>query len=189
LEERKMSSYNSPDSYPPSYGTPARPPYGSPAKAPARPASKVAALNLAPSQWLLLAGGLLTIVGSLLPWYSLSFMLANQRQSAMVSGWDVSFGKATALLGLLTLALVAARFLKVKLPAVLATHEAGIYLGLGAETFFLSLLYLLDGVRVVAPGSYYSGSPALGLYLVLVGAAIVVAGGYLAGKDQGGWPR
>ncbi len=173
---------------PPNDGTP-RGPYDrgrapSPAHAsPREPRGQARFRPLAPSQWLLLAGGALTVIGSALPWWSLT--LPEEPRSAALSpaGWTTAEGKAVAVLGALVFLLALLRLLRVPLPAAVGSRERVIYVALGAEALLLALLALLDGIHVFTPGGYIAAAAGVGLYLTLVGAAASIAGGALHGSD------
>lgn len=182
-----MYTPNSPgDDYPPRYGAPPQSPYGAPPVQPPprtpRRASRVP--QLTPTQWTLLGGGALTVLGSFLPWTILTFAL--NHQTIAITGWDTSFGKVTALLGVAALILLALRLFGIKLPEALADRERLILLGLGAEALLLAVLYLLDGVQVLAAGAFASTGPGIGLYLSLIGSLALAIGAYLH-KGAGGW--
>lgn len=137
----------------------------------------------APSQWLLLAGGALTVVGSALPWWSLTLPDEPRSTAVGLAGWTTADGKAVVVLGALVFLLALLRLLRVPLPAAVGARERVVYLALGAEVLLLALLALLDGVHVFTPGGYIAASAGIGLYLTLMGAAASIAGGVLHGSD------
>lgn len=136
-----------------------------------------------PSQWLLLAGGVLTLGGAALPWWSVTLPADRGHATLALAGWSTANGKAVALLGALVLLLALLRLLRVPLPVALGARERVVYVALGAEALLLALLALLDGVHVFAVGGYVSASSGIGLYLALVGAAAAIAGGWLHRAD------
>lgn len=138
-----------------------------------------------PSQGLLLAGGALTVIGAALPWWSLTLPAAAARGSTTLAlaGWSSAEGKLVAALGVLVLLLALARLLRLPLPAAVGARERVIYVALGGEALLLALLALLDGVHVFTAGGYIAASAGIGLYLALIGAAAVIAGGWLHGTD------
>jgi hypothetical protein len=139
------------------------------------------------AQWIILVGGVLAVVGSLLPWYSVTFAFLGQQQSIIIGGWDVPTGKVTLVLGAASLAFFILQYFKVRLPDDLVSREPWVFAVLGAEAFVVALLYLLDGPRVLSSGGFYSSGAAIGLYLVLIGAAAVGIGGYLRRRDKKSW--
>jgi hypothetical protein len=182
-----------PDPYLPVYGR-GGPPQGEPVRpAPRRsrnataPQNTVMLWKLTLAQWTVLSGGALAVLGTLLPWYSVNFVLATHHQSISISGWDVPTGKVTLLLGAAGVILLLLQRLKMPLPARLADREVLIYLVLGAQAFILAFLYLLDGPTVITSGSFYSSGAGFGLYLTLIGAAAMTLGGYLRRRDRGSW--
>jgi hypothetical protein len=137
-------------------------------------------------QWLLLGGGALILIGAFLPWSSISLGLAAQAKTISITGWQSAFGKATAVFGLAALALVLAQLARLQLPRPLQEHAGALYLLCGAEALFVTVLYLLDGERVVTVGTYAAASAGLGLYLALIGAGSIVLGGILL-RRNGSW--
>ena len=136
-----------------------------------------------PSQWLLLAGGVLTIAGAALPWWSVTLPGDHKGATLALAGWDTASGKAVTVLGALVLLLALVRLLRIALPAAVAERERVVYVALGGEELLLALLALLDGVHVFAAGGYVAASAGIGLYLGLVGAVAVLAGGWLHEAD------
>lgn len=138
-----------------------------------------------PSQWLLLAGGALIVVGSALPWWSLILPsgIGIGRVELALAGWTTAGGKVVAVLGAITLLLALLRVLRVPLLGALAPHERIVYLALGGEALLLALLALLDGVHVFSAGGYIGASSGIGLYLALAGGIAVIAGGWLHQAD------
>lgn len=136
-----------------------------------------------PSQWLLLAGGALTIAGAALPWWAVTLPGDHKSASLALAGWATASGKAVAVLGALVLLLALVRLLRIPLPAAVAERERVVYMALGGEALLLELLALLDGVHVFAAGGYVAASAGIGLYLALVGAVAAIAGGWLHEAD------
>ena len=136
-----------------------------------------------PSQWLLLAGGALTVVGTALPWWSLTLPGGGGSATLALAGWTTANGKVVVALAALVFLLALLRLLRVPLPAAVWSHERVVYVALGSEALLLALLALLDGVHVVTSGGYIAASAGVGLYLTLVGAAASIAGGALHGSD------
>lgn len=136
-----------------------------------------------PSQWLLLAGGALTIVGAALPWWSLTLPADRGSVTLALAGWTTAEGKAVVVLGALVLLLALLRLLRVPLPAAMGPRERVVYAALGGEALLLALLALLDGIHVFTPGGYVAASAGIGLYLTLAGAAASIVGGVLHGSD------
>ena len=137
-------------------------------------------------QWLLLGGGACTLLGAFLPWSSISLGLGKQAQTVTTSGWQSSFGKATAVFGLVALALALASLSRLRMPRGLVVRERGLYMFLGGEGLLLTVLYLLDGSRVFSVGAFSSVSAGLGLYLAIIGAGCTVLGGLLL-RTGGSW--
>jgi hypothetical protein len=189
-----MTSHDTPDPYPPAYGSSARPPYGGPMPPqapPPQPRRSTLPTMRIPRPTLgevgALVGALLVVVGAFLPWSSIT-LGALQRLTVATSGWESAEGKVVALLGLATLALAVLRLAGVKLPAALAPWERPIYIGLGAEALLLTLLYALDGVRVLSTDGLVSTGAGLGMYLALIGSAAITAGGAAMGNSDS-WVR
>lgn len=154
------------------------------APASARAPSRGSRLRLpVPSQWLLLAGGALTIAGAALPWWSVTLPGARGSAALALAGWATASGKVVAVLGALVLLLALARLLRIPLPAAVAERERVAYVALGGEALLLELLALLDGVHVFAAGGYVAASAGIGLYLALIGAVAAIAGGWLHQAD------
>src|SRR5579862_3050303 len=181
-----MTPANPPDPYLPVYGRGGQP-QGEPAPPSPRPprvdtsanTSRALLWRLTLAQCLLASGGLLVILGTFLPWYSVTFTLFLQQQVTNITGWDVPTGKATLILGIAALVFVALQALRVRLPEALVEREVVLYMAAGIEAFVLGLLYLLDGPRIISTGGFYSSAPGIGLYIALIGAATIAAGGYL----------
>jgi hypothetical protein len=168
------------------YGEPA-PPAPRPPRNSASPGGVVMLWKLTLAQWTILCGGALAVVGALLPWYSVTFVLAAQQQSFYIRGWDVPTGKVTLLLGAASLIVLALQRFEIPMPSRVVEWEVLIYLALGVETFILALLYLLDGPAVITSGSFYSTGSGIGLYLTLIGSAAITAGGYLRRRERRSW--
>ncbi|MFI5271789.1 MAG: hypothetical protein ACHQ4H_01995 [Ktedonobacterales bacterium] len=119
------------------------------------------------------------MIGTLLPWWALTVQPSARHADITIAGWDSAFGKATVVLGVLTLLLVVLRLLRLPLPASILPHERGLYVALAGEALLLVVLSLLDGVRVEGTSGYVSAGSGIGLYIALVGAALATAGGWL----------
>jgi hypothetical protein len=189
-----MTSRDTPNSYPPSYGSSARAQYGGPVppQAPAPQPRRSALPTMGIPRPTLgeagaLIGALLVVVGAFLPWSSVTLGAA-QRLTIATAGWESAEGKVVAVLGLATLALALLRLTGVKLPAALAPWERIIYIGLGAEALLLTLLYALDGVRVLSAVGFVSAGAGRGMYLALIGSAAITAGGAALGNSDS-WVR
>jgi hypothetical protein len=137
-------------------------------------------------QWLLLAGGLLILIGAFFPWTSISLGLAAQAKTISITGWQSAFGKATAVFGLAALALALAQVARLQLPRLMQEHGRTLYLLCGVEALLVTVLYLLDGERVVTVGTYAAASAGLGLYLALIGAGSIMVGS-LSLRRTGSW--
>lgn len=171
-----------PPSPPSSDGSP-RGPYDR-TRASARAPSRGSRTRLpTPSQWLLLAGSVLTIGGAALPWWSVTLPGARGEAAQAVAGWATASGKAVTVLGVLVLLLALARLLRIALPAAVAGRERVVYVALGGEALLLEALALLDGVHIFAGAGYVTASAGIGLYLALAGAIAVIAGGWLHQPD------
>lgn len=138
-------------------------------------------------QWLLLIGGALVVLGAFLPWFAVSLTGDPHAQSIVITGWQSAFGKATGALGLAALVLALLHIGGVQLPPALLIRQRLLFVVLGAEALLLSVLCLLDGVRVVTVGSAATSAAVaagIGLYAAILGALSILAGGLLA--DQKG---
>jgi hypothetical protein len=136
--------------------------------------------------WLAGGGGLAMLLGSFLPWLTLSVTGANNRvTSHSQSGWDLSaFGRVTALIGLLALALFVVRLLNVRVPVRLPWTDRNIYLALGIEALLLGILYLIDDAHAAQSVRGLSVGPAFGLFLTVLGAIALTVGAYLLGRPD-----
>jgi len=131
------------------------------------------------TEWLIPGGGLLMIIGSLLSWTTYNYINGGKGfTSVSIIGWDSTLGKATTIIGVLGLILFTLRFFKVQLPFTLPATDRAIYIGLSAEALFLAVLYIFNPTGVPVFGSIESASPSLGLFLVLVAAIAMLAGGF-----------
>ena len=189
-----MTSHDTPNPYPPSYGSSGRPPYGGPVPPqapPPQPRRSTLPTMRIPRPTLgeagALIGAVLVVVGAFLPWSSITLGQL-QRLTIATTGWESAEGKVVAVVGVLTLALAVLRLAGVKLPAALAPWERPIYIGLGAEALLLTLLYALDGVRVLSTDGLVTASAGLGMYLALIGSAAITAGGAALGRSDA-WVR
>ena len=126
------------------------------------------------------------LIGSFLPWITVSVTGANNRlTSQSQSGWDLSaFGRVTALIGLLALALFVVRLLNVQLPVRLPWSDRNIYMALGVEALLLGILYLIDNAHSAESVHGLSVGPAFGLFLTVLGAIAVTAGAYFLGRPD-----
>src|SRR5215831_18228384 len=165
--------YDPPDQPP---GWPAQPGYGAPDRRPLRPTPAIDISTLTIADWLILGDGLLTFFGTFLPWLSVSLA---QRVIDTLNGWYFAVGKATMLIGLLTLALFAVRLFEVKLPFQIPWPDRAIYLALGVVGALFALFYVLDAAvpRVHVPS--VSTTPAVGVFLVFFATVTIAIGGYL----------
>jgi hypothetical protein len=175
------SSPPPPDPYPPAYGPSGgaadRPRYAAPV--PPRPRDRLPTIRIPKPtlpQWLLLVGGALIVIGAFFPWSSISLGLAAQAKTISITGWQSAFGKATAVFGLAALALALAQLARLQVPRLFQEHARTLYLLCGVEALLVTVLYLLDGERVVTVGTYAAASAGLGLYLALIGAGSIVLG-------------
>jgi hypothetical protein len=190
-----MNPFNQgPTNQPPTNGGPSNvPPFTMPFQGQANrpqgtPASTRAPLidprSFTPAQWLVLGGGLVMLIGSLLPWYTVSITVKNQTQQTVYSGMDSSLGKAIFLIALLTLALFAVRTFKVQLPFALPASDQVIFFGLGLQALLLAVLYLFDNHHIVLYGVGQEVSASFGLFLALLAAIATATGGYLHAQPR-----
>mgnify|MGYP001434298542 CR=1 FL=1 len=185
-----MRPSNPPDPYLPVYGRGGQP-QGEPAPAAPRPPrdakSSTVLWRLTLAQCLLGSGGLLVVLGTFLPWYSVTFTLFLQQQVTNITGWDIPTGKATLILGMAALVFLALQVLRARLPDALVEREVMLYVAAGVEAFVFGLLYLLDGPRIITTGGFYTSAPGIGLYIALIGAATLATGGYLRQRERKSW--
>jgi hypothetical protein len=134
--------------------------------------------------WCVGGGSFMMLVGSFLPWISVTFTDANNHlQTQSQSGWDLSaFGRVTALLGLVAFALFVVRLLNLHLLIALPWSDRNIYMALGVEGVILGFLYLIDNAHNAIGVKSLSVFPAFGLVLTLLGAIAVTVGAYLLGR-------
>ena len=168
--------YDPPNQIP---GWPAAPSYGEPEQRTSRPASSVDISAFTIPDWLILGGGLLTLLGSFLPWLSVS---GPQGVIDTLNGWYFALGKATLLVGLLALALFAARLFEIKLPFQIPWQDRTVYLALGIMGTLFVVLYVLDASVPRVHLLNVSTVPAFGAFLVLFATATIAVGGYMLGR-------
>ena len=151
---------------------------------PPRPASAVNLAAVPSGVWLAGGGALAMLIGSFLPWITVSVTGANNVvKSQSQSGWDLSaFGRVTALIGLLALALFVVRLLNLRLPVRLPWSDRNIYMALGVEALLLGILYLIDNAHTAVNIKGFSVGPAFGLFLTVLGAVALTGGAYLLGR-------
>ena len=168
--------YDPPNQVP---GWPAAPNYGEPEQRPQRPDSILDLSTLTIADWLILGGGLLTLLGTFLPWLTVS---GPQGVIDTLNGWYFALGKATLIVALLTLALFAARLFEIKLPFQIPWPDRTLYFSLGVTGTLFVLLYVLDAAvpRVHLLNVYTA--PAFGVFLVLFATATIAVGGYMMGR-------
>ncbi len=156
---------------------------GSPRRAGASPIDFAA---IPVGAWLAGGGALAMLIGSFLPWITVSSTGANhQIQSQSQSGWDLSaFGRVTALIGLLALALFVVRLLNARLPVRLPWSDPTIYMALGVEALLLGVLYFIDNAHNAVNVKSLSVGPGFGLFLTILGAIALTGGAYLLGRPQ-----
>jgi hypothetical protein len=139
------------------------------------------------SQWLLLAGSALILIGTALPWWAITLPVVRDSAIRLTqTGLTTASGKAVAVLGVLLLVLTLLRLVRVPLPGAISSRERAIYVVLASEALLLTLLALLDGVQVFAIGGFVAVGTGfvtvgtgIGLYLALVGTVAAIAGGWL----------
>ncbi len=136
--------------------------------------------------WLAGGGGLAILLGSFLPWITDTVTGANNHvTSHSQSGWDLSaFGRVTALIGLLALALFVVRLLDVRLPVRLPWSDRNIYLALGIEALLLGILYLIDNAHSAQSVHGLSVGPSFGLFLTILGAIALTVGAYMLDRPN-----
>jgi hypothetical protein len=136
--------------------------------------------------WLAGGGGLAMLLGSFLPWITVTVTGANNHVTSLSqSGWDLSaFGRVTALMGLLALTLFVVRLLDVSVPVRLPWSDRTIYLALGIEALLLGILYLLDNAHSAQSVRGLSVGPSFGLYLTILGAIALTVGAYLLDRPN-----
>lgn len=133
-------------------------------------------------QWLGIGAGLLALIDSFLPWYSISIEQGSLSRSESGGAWDVGFIAWFSILLLIAAAVIAA------LPLLGKTVPSGniIWLGLAGLAFVLILVRWLTyessadlppGVEDV-PG--FSAGASFGTILGLILAAVSAVGAFLA---------
>ena len=132
-------------------------------------------------------GGLLAaLIAVFLPWYSAS---SNGIAGAYQFSYSMNaFGHWTGVIFFLALLVGLGLFVvrnfvpNVKLPD-LPQPDAMLYLGLGVLMAVMAILFLLIGSGASASSAEFSAGPSLGLYLGLIAAVAVAAGGFLKRGD------
>jgi len=126
-------------------------------------------------QWFVAGGGLVLFITTLLPWYSVQYLV----KTTAVLGIQGGIGKVVCLISLLALLLCGLRIFHVTLPFRLAVADRIIYMGLAGEAVLLCLIYLLDNPGMVPTNFGYTAGPSAGVFLALLASAAIAVGGYL----------
>ncbi len=142
--------------------------------------------KLTRGDWVVGVSGVLLLIFSFLPWFDYElegFEGAGSMRDT--NGWDFFlFGIIPAFIGLAMIALIAvSRFTTTEMPKVGSLSWGQIHLILGAIAAVLVLLLLLIGDDENVLGLEVDGDRQVGLYLALVAALGLVAGGLLKMRD------
>ncbi len=125
------------------------------------------------SDWVVGGGGLVLVIASILPWYSWNVMGMGG------GGSGAGFGWLCFVLGLgavVWMALNVFEVINVELPF----PQGILYLGAGGLSALIAVLRLL-----FRPGALgVTASPHIGIFLALVGAAAVIAGGVMKLREE-----
>jgi hypothetical protein len=159
---------------PPPVASPPDPPYAYGAPTPAgAPVVKPAVSSRA---WLLGVGGAVTVLGSLLPWVTVSVF----GQSISKNGIDAD-GRITIALGFALLALIVVHVRRrrdsVVLTRVLALADAALVGGIFAIDY-ADVSNKADGLAAQTQG-FAHASAGVGLWMVLVGAVLAAIGAFV----------
>jgi hypothetical protein len=136
--------------------------------------------TLSNGEKLVLGGGVLMLIASILPWYKIDFGLDGIVDASFSrNGWQEPATPWSLLAILIAIALAASiaavRFGNVQLPAMSGGMSWGmIYLGGGGLVALLTLLVL------ISESSYLS----YGFYLAIIAAIAIAAGGYLLYSEE-----
>lgn len=136
--------------------------------------------------WVIVGGGVLVLIASLLPWYGLSTPFA----SVSVSGWGAGFTAwFSVLLCVAAGGYVLARATGVALPTV-PLGPSLLVVGLVGLAVVLLLIRLITlptgGAGGILAGSYqFSYGPRMGLFVALAGAIAQLVFGYLWFRRSG----
>lgn len=128
---------------------------------------------------LILGGGLAYLIFMFLPWYGVEGFDANN------SGWDYFLGGIVPLILILIMCshvLVSAFSPDTQLPD-LPVPWSQVHLGTGVAAAVIVLLRVLIGSDIETFGVDYSLDRKYGLFLALIAAIVVAAGGVLKSKE------
>jgi RNA polymerase subunit RPABC4/transcription elongation factor Spt4 len=130
--------------------------------------------------WLALAGGILMAVGSFLPWMQASAFFVTLHRNGMQMGDNMGFsvdGVVTLVLGVFTCVIGLSRLLHFSMPSFLYRSSVATGLIAGAITVYdatqiHTFVASIGGENVAASLGY-------GLWVLLVGAALAILGGFV----------
>ncbi len=140
--------------------------------------------KLTTGDWVVAVSGILLLIFSLFPWFD--YQIEGVEGSiGDTNGWDFFlFGLIPVFIGLASVALVAvARFTTSDLPKVGSLSWGQVHLIMGAVAAALVLLLVLIGDDENVLGIEVDGDRQIGLFLALLAALGLVAGGLLKTRD------
>ncbi len=131
--------------------------------------------KLSQSERIIAISGVLLLLFSFFPWFGIG--------EGSHNGWDNTLSLLAVLIGIVMVVQIAlARFSTVQMPALPVTWGQ-VHLGLGVLAFVLVLLQLLLGDEVGAFGITVELDRKIGVFLGLLAAAGLAAGGFLRSKE------
>ncbi len=139
--------------------------------------------SLTKGQWLIAGGAIVFLIASFIPWYGASYNGFGLSISSNVNAWWHWTGIIAGLVSIVVLAFFALRLLKVQLPA-LPVADKLIFMAGGGLVLVLTALYWIivasstGGLRGFSAVGFSVG-PAFGLFLGLLAAIAMIAGGFL----------
>jgi hypothetical protein len=127
-----------------------------------------------------LVGGVLALLGVILAWETVSAeLIAGSGLSASTSGLEANGGKIIAVLAIVTLALAVLDILSMKVPVPFGVSVTilGVLATLVAVANYFSVTDDVNKANAIIAGL---GSVGIGLYIAILGAVAMLAGGVLA---------
>jgi len=142
--------------------------------------------SLSQGRKIALIAAVVGLIFSFFPWYGASYSAGGFSSSASINGWHgwgwlaiLSFIVAGALV-VLPLAGISVRRMITALPPKVT--DAMLVMGAGGIAAITTILYMLtEGPSVSGPG--WSAGPSFGVYIGLICAVAIAAGGYLMQKE------
>lgn len=128
---------------------------------------------------LIAGGGIVMLIASILPWYSVDFIFGSINRNGWQSPGAIWSILATLLAVALAAAVIAPKFGNVTLPDLGGVTWGQAFLAGGVAVVILVL------IKLVNESSYMS----FGFYLGIIAAIAIAAGGFLRFQEEGGTGR